>query len=522
MKKFIHFFTFLPALLFLVCTNLHASNIQISVKPEVTQGANSADITFGLSWDYSWKATVPNNWDAAWVFVKYNTGGAWDHLYLDPNQDPSAGATTNGVPIDYKYGTTGSKTVGVFLFRKNVGSGSNNWSNLKLSAKYSDGQPIPVSQSSTLNVKVFAIEMVYVPQGAFYLGDGSTNTSGGFRQTEANLPYLVESEGPITIGALNSAGGLGNQSNIYTNNAANSIGPAGVLPAEFPKGYNAFYCMKYEVTQGAYVDFLNTLSATQQTGCIYNNNVAAAAGSVVMQMGGVNASDRNRIEIVKPNLAEFGCDLSNDGIYNDFNDGQNIACSMRPRDAQAYADWTGLRPMTELEYEKACRGPLYPVPNEYAWGSTYCLLGSALTNGGTENEVPSVAYVNIMGTGIGLVHRVGMFANDTSNRTVAGASYWGIMEMSGNLWETVVGVANTTGRNYTGEHGDGRITSAGAADISSWPTVGAAGTGMGLRGGSTNENASTAYGHRVSDRSNTYWVGPNGWYVGFRGVRTAE
>jgi hypothetical protein len=26
--------------------------------------------------------------------------------------------------------------------------------------------------------------------------------------------------------------------------------------------------------------------------------------------------------------------------------------------------------MTELEYEKACRGPLMPVANEYAWGTT--------------------------------------------------------------------------------------------------------------------------------------------------------
>ena len=35
-----------------------------------------------------------------------------------------------------------------------------------------------------------------------------------------------------------------------------------------------------------------------------------------------------------------------------------------------YLDWAGLRPMTELEYEKICRGPSAPVAGEYAWGST--------------------------------------------------------------------------------------------------------------------------------------------------------
>ncbi len=39
-------------------------------------------------------------------------------------------------------------------------------------------------------------------------------------------------------------------------------------------------------------------------------------------------------------------------------------------DGATYADWAGLRPMTELECEKACRGPVYPVTGEYAWGNT--------------------------------------------------------------------------------------------------------------------------------------------------------
>ncbi len=37
------------------------------------------------------------------------------------------------------------------------------------------------------------------------------------------------------------------------------------LPAAFPKGYAAFYIMKYEISQEQYVGFLNKLTQTQQT-----------------------------------------------------------------------------------------------------------------------------------------------------------------------------------------------------------------------------------------------------------------
>ena len=39
-------------------------------------------------------------------------------------------------------------------------------------------------------------------------------------------------------------------------------------------------------------------------------------------------------------------------------------------DAIRYSAWVGLRPMTELEFEKACRGPLATVDGEFPWGDT--------------------------------------------------------------------------------------------------------------------------------------------------------
>ncbi len=58
----------------------------------------------------------------------------------------------------------------------------------------------------------------------------------------------------------------------------------------------------------------------------------------------------------------------------------------------AFAAWAGLRPMTELEFEKACRGPLKPVVDEYARG-TAKVVGAeagkghyAMKNAGAANE----------------------------------------------------------------------------------------------------------------------------------------
>ena len=66
--------------------------------------------------------------------------------------------------------------------------------------------------------------------------------------------------------------------------------------------------------------------------------------------------------------------------------------------------------------------------------------------------------------------RRGVFATPDSGRVAAGASYWGIMELSGNLWERVVAVGNPAGRRFAGTHGD-------------WPEVedGPGGIGLGFR-----------------------------------------
>ena len=140
-------------------------------------------------------------------------------------------------------------------------------------------------------------------------------------------------------------------------------------------------------------------------------------------------------------------------------------------DLCAFADWAGLRPMTELEFEKACRGGLLPVANEFAWGTT-TIASSAYTlaNNGSTNEGINTGFSVTSGncsysTTDGVLDgplRVGAFAANgaSTGRFTAGAGAPGIMELSGNVNEFVVDLFNF-GVDYTGTHGDGTLNSFG-------------------------------------------------------------
>ena len=62
----------------------------------------------------------------------------------------------------------------------------------------------------------------------------------------------------------------------------------------------------------------------------------------------------------------------------------------------AFADWAGLRSMTELEYEKACRGPLEPVAGEYAFGTNEIYLEEFLMT--TRKWLTSVMMIAFLAT----------------------------------------------------------------------------------------------------------------------------
>jgi formylglycine-generating enzyme required for sulfatase activity len=174
--------------------------------------------------------------------------------------------------------------------------------------------------------------------------------------------------------------------------------------------------------------------------------------------------------------------------------------------------------MTELEFEKAARGPatVTPVPQSYVWGSSKIRAPAAIAGGGTASETVNEQgedglcnFNSVMGGPL----RSGFAAGSGSSRLQSGSGYYGVMDLSGNLWEMVVSVGDSTGKNF-GQAGvlNGQgVLSNGNAPMQYWPgylstdpyeVTGA--TGSGLRGGAwtspvaTSNNTSELH---TSDRS---------------------
>lgn len=437
-----------------------------------------------VQWEASWRNDLPGkgrsgpgNHDAAWVFAKYQAGdGPWKPATL------SAKAGDHVVPagVGLSVGQTAGKGVGVFIYRSDNGMGSFSAKDLGLRWLRAADQ---VPEGVKVSVRVFALEMVHVPQGSFWVGDGLKDMAQFHAGGGGSNPFKVTSEAEIAIGP--AAG------NLYYDALDQWSGDqAGVLSAAFPKGYAAFYGMKYELTQGQYVDYLNTLTATQADvrwnawwESIIKHGLWPTRACGIKKEGGVNRAD----------MPLKACGF------------------LRWADQAAYLDWAGLRPMTELEYEKACRGPLTPVAGEFAWGDVEFVEVDGLINEGTPDERPAnFAKANLAADRCQLM-RVGCLGLETGSRRLMGAGYYGMTELSGNQVEPVISAGSVKGRAFTGLHGDGALNEEGYADVTNWPGTDARGAGW--RGGSVSGRRSAALGGKGDTDGHIMY--------GVRGVRTA-
>ncbi len=430
--------------------------------------SGTVDIQFDLGWSNSWRAewmdgaAVISNWDAAWVFAKYRLdGGEWQHARLaSSGHRPAPGCVI-------QTGASGDGTnVGAFIYRSAVGHGDLSAPETRLTWQYTENG---LDRTSRMDICVMAIEMVCVAEGPFQLGDGNTSDCR-FEDAASGTPFTLSAESiEITLGG-GGAGSLGNNrptgSDQYGTADDFSDSVSKTLPAEFPKGYAAFYCMKHEITQGQYAEFLNTLTRDQQAARCNPTTVGyymsdAAGGSAAVQY-------RNTVQL--------SADPGNPAPRVYATATPDRACNFLSfKDVAAYAAWAGLRPMTELEYEKACRGLASPVTDEYAWGDGFLVSTAAadVLYDGTGEDIVTNGNCNASGTGGPL--RVGIFATGSSARWVAGSSYWGIMELAGNVSEQVIRVGTSNGRLFTGLHGTGSLTAAGAAPLSSWVAANSSG-----------------------------------------------
>lgn len=480
----------------------YGNNIQVTNLSLTGQNTTSDTklIKFDLAWENSWRTSAaPYNWDAAWVFAKYRltSGSTWHHATLSSSSlDHSA---ASGSTIDAV-----SDGVGAFVYRDVDGSGSNAFANMQLMWDYgADG----LLDQDSVEICIFAIEMVYVTSGNFYIGDGnSSTTSAAAFELIPNLNSYVPITNALSASFETNSGVDDNPLRVVGirvdgDGGIDSDNDGTIDEPNFPVGYDAFYCMKYEISQGQFVEFLNHLNSGQ-------SNIAQATTAARLNITGSGNT--------------WGTNVPN-----------------RPHGAGylaivAYLDWSGLRPMTETEYEKACRGPEIPIYHEYPWGNTNIHnLAYSIGFDGSESE-------NITNIGVGTgnavyntthssgVVRCGAFAASSPFHTKeeTGATYYGIMEMAGNVREVVVTLGDIDGRSFDGTHGDGEVSTSGYSNEAGWPGFdgtyidGSPASGWGYRGGGENNAIAQLY---VSDRSymNTHSAVSTRSYEGGRGVRTA-
>lgn len=426
----------LLAILFAI--NLSANDVQVT---NVGQSGNT--ITFDISWDHSWKSGSQYK-DAVWIFIKQqpNGGPSWEHVNISAVQ--AIAGFTSIVPTD----ETGFMLERLF--------------NLHGTATAS----MTVTASGLLgqfqDLKVMAVEMVFIPVGQFKAGDG-VSAFRIARGDDATESAEITSNNALTCGSTSS--------DIQIVNT-----PCVDYPAAYPEGYSSFYCMKYHITQGQYVDFLNCLPREYQEKHVKTDVTGTTiVNDFVMMNFDHNSSYGNGIkcdtEIGTGNIT-FYCDWNDNGIPFENGDGEGRSCNfLSTYDWMAYLDWSGLRPISFLELEKASRGPLQPVPGEKCWGSTLWTTPGDLINEGTSAE----AWLNSQvdggigdSFGIGPI-RVGANAPGfNGDRERAGAGYYGVIDLGNNMADFYI---HHEFVGYEEIHGDGILSSTGEANVVSWPDL---------------------------------------------------
>jgi formylglycine-generating enzyme required for sulfatase activity len=464
--------------------DLKVENVSLTTPNAVNQ---TMKMKFDLSWQNSWRNSI--NYDAVWIFVKYSTdsGQTWKHATLAKSGDnPSGFNADSNIEVDF---IIPSDKKGCFIQRSLPGKGPLELDDLQLVWDWG-GDGLDASDSA--RIKVFGIEMVYVKDGAFYIGDGDGINESAYSFHLAGGKSSIQITSSLTNNIKVDAGGgddsqlTGSGIGIDGGQGLDSNNDGIVNNSSFPTGYGAFYVMKYEITEGQWVDFFNTLGNAQKS----NRDITGSDG-------------KNSDRVVYRNTISWSTGHASTQRPN------RAITYLSWQDLSAFADWAALRPLSELEYEKAARGENSPEYGEYAWGSASII--PALSISGPEDGTETIANDNancnygnqtlIGGDGGAGPLRIGIFATSNSNRQQSGGSYYGIMELTGNVSEAVVSLGSSQGRAFQASHGDGELLSSGRADNSDWPGfVNGEGVsqsaGIGLRGGSWYQSANLSLSAR--------------------------
>jgi hypothetical protein len=410
--------------LFLYAGWANANNMLI--QNVTTTGNNAAaktiQVQFDMSWDNSWRDGI--NWDAAWVFIKFkDANGLWQHAQLNQTGFANGSGTANTVKVT-------SDKVGCWVYRSALGSGTFNATSMQLQWNYGLSG---LNDVTGLEVRVFSTEMVYVPEGEFNCVGGKNNADNvsfyyaepffisGFSYGYFNAPGLSF---PVINNRLSSSltyyqEGVNTTVRIKGDAGVDTNNDGIIDNTHYPTGFRAFYFYKYELTEQQYADFLNTLTSTQI------NTLGVAGTGITLSVGQYFSSTPNK------------------------------ACgNSTPARLLSYADWSGIRPISFLEFNKASYGPEQPIFTNLIWDANFGLKGypawraSSFPNGLT-----------------GIVRDAGASSSSTSTRETSGSSYYGVMELTGNLREPVI---KLHGFDFSTSNGNGFLSAEGKSDISTW------------------------------------------------------
>jgi formylglycine-generating enzyme required for sulfatase activity len=177
-----------------------------------------------------------------------------------------------------------------------------------------------LSSASGLEVRAYAIEMVYAPQGDYSMSAGPTAPGGKIPVINTRMSPVLSVDNDASIRIKGDAG-LDTDANGTVENTT------------YPTGYYPFYMFKYQMSEQQYADFLNCLTPTQRS-------TLGVAGATITQTAG-----------------QYFASLPN-----------QVCAGANADRVLAYADWAGLRPMSYLEYQKALNGPRASNPNGQMYG----------------------------------------------------------------------------------------------------------------------------------------------------------